>query len=526
MSSDDTTSAEQAVHTALYRAATCELRPLPLVSSREQFLELPQMIHIKTLVCKALQQHAIEEPRRFDLDEDYWLYPTWRCYDDPKEEEYIVFARYVSIIFRHPPDDRALGRPTVLVSLDWDEESSKSKWPAAVSQIQSAIKAMKGPMPTLDVEFIACHLTCEPSINSILNDAELEKCWNSQLLDGITHILEESPVTKGCIDAVILSRIGLEADDWNEGINPVTVWIAMDYRSTETEWPPVVAEIKHFLRQHSPRHIEVRIEHRDWDFSGPRNNLPLKWSPFIHENRPYEDKVNLGAEIGCSDLGSGTLGCYVEVKRKGRWFSLALTNYHAVRPALENDRVLLDKVDREGITVEEATAKATSLETLRYPCKRTHQKNVATLRYQINDYRRKTVDQGSPASPALISLQKELDDKIAFVNEGRDVLGNLWAASGFARRSKRGRDLDWALIDVPAYRRGSNSLPDKAAWKKIGSCAGPAELDEHPRLRKFRPQYSLSKTKQDDVEKWKMGASTETTCGMYFPYWSYCRGVG
>ncbi|KAF4595373.1 Peptidase cysteine/serine, trypsin-like protein [Ophiocordyceps camponoti-floridani] len=72
---------------------------------------------------------------------------------------------------------------------------------------------------------------------------------------------------------------------------------------------------------------------------------------------PYDDKLNMGACIGARRYVprndgvwrspvSGTLACYVDLLRRGKWEKYAITNHHVVRPAL--DGFMLDRVEGDG----------------------------------------------------------------------------------------------------------------------------------------------------------------------------------
>lgn len=160
--------------------------------------------------------------------------------------------------FREP----ASSRPTILVQLEWDDESSMSTWPTPIRQIQSGMELIKvkRKIHLMNVGFIAGHLVREVHVGPVVDDTELERCWNGQLLHGITQILEKSPANRRFVNAVILCQIGTH---WSAEGNPVTVYIAVGYGSEETAWPSVVSRLRQYLPQHAPRNIKVWMKHNN-----------------------------------------------------------------------------------------------------------------------------------------------------------------------------------------------------------------------------------------------------------------------
>ncbi|KAK3945665.1 hypothetical protein QBC46DRAFT_430296 [Diplogelasinospora grovesii] len=139
--------------------------------------------------------------------------------------------------------------------------------------------------------------------------------------------------------AISLFRLGFD-DYYN---NPKTVYVTVGYESAETGWPPVEQKMQAFLDKfHFDLH--VHLEHNTIGHSAfPLLPTTLTQAERIHRIRDfnygvrekYETLVNAGADMsaGChltrvdgqpSNPMVGTLGCR----------TVALTNYHVVRPAV------------------------------------------------------------------------------------------------------------------------------------------------------------------------------------------------
>ena len=85
-----------------------------------------------------------------------------------------------------------------------------------------------------------------------------------------------------------------------------------------------------------------------------------------------------------------------------------------------------------------------------HPSRMRHNATVARLRRKVT--------QGFPWA------QPELDRKLAFFDGDHQVLGRVWASSGYSRHAPKGNQLDWALVQVRPDRRGANVLPAAEAW--------------------------------------------------------------
>ncbi|KAJ4004855.1 hypothetical protein NW752_009481 [Fusarium irregulare] len=63
-----------------------------------------------------------------------------------------------------------------------------------------------------------------------------------------------------------------------------------------------------------------------------------------------------------------------------------------------------------------------------------------------------------------VELIKKVEEKKDFFNFYQHAFGEVFAASGFSKRTSENGRLDWALIKVAEGRTGTNILPDRSAW--------------------------------------------------------------
>jgi hypothetical protein len=279
----------------------------------------------------------------------------------------------------------------------------------------------------------------------------------------VNNILDSDEATRGHVNAVSLSRLGFFCDPTQ---NPITLCVALARGSQEVLWHGVIDKIKAYLRE-VPRPIEILFQHNDWKHSAfdlvPPYEMPKTERP-LHEKGPdYSVKVNLGADISGSRYPEsldgepfnsllGTLGCYLKVKHKGKTLTLALTNYHVVRPLLEgyfmefeggwrpnrvaNDGTALKKADQEGLKVQQDD----SLK-IEHPSRRRHNRTLVQIQYEI-DIVRSTGQMDAKKQEKITALEEERRKKTAFFDKGNHLLGHVWAASGFRRTPDGKRRLE------------------------------------------------------------------------------------
>lgn len=210
---------------------------------------------IRAKVLRVLEEHCIKMPAPYNatLPENRINDASHGVDERKNEEEQETDGSHVSIVNRCHQGDSASVRPTILVESDWEEPSSSLEstssaitWPAAILQIQSALKAAEEPIATLDIdiEFIASPGTRGIKVEPRLH-AEFTKRYWAELSAGISQILHNSGVRK------FLESSGHHCVQTITHLNPwpIEISIAVDERSKETDWPPVVDAIKAYLRQ-------------------------------------------------------------------------------------------------------------------------------------------------------------------------------------------------------------------------------------------------------------------------------------
>ncbi|KAK3360822.1 hypothetical protein B0T24DRAFT_643583, partial [Lasiosphaeria ovina] len=390
-----------------------------------------------------------------------------------------------------------MGQPTLLIVARWLDEGCSAIWERAVRRIKKSVdlkRLQNGNLSNIDiaVEIIAEEHKRPKYISPI--SAELlargmDKDW-ARIKDKVADIMDSYPATAGHVTSIQLFRLGFSMVGFSmDDENPDTVYVSVDYECLETKWPPIVGEVQQFLRQITYANLKFHLEHNIIEqCTFPL--LPFRRSPEELRVRqrqmnlvlkiPYQTRVDLGADISTSNYLSGsdgnlyspvvgTLGCWLEVKTPTypNGVTLALTNFHVVRsgydgfPIFVNDKGLprvgrpkegskLWKVDDKGIN---PSANAPMIE---HPSRSKHNHGVHNRQIMVDRF---------GESPSAASVKKELDDIVAFFDNGRHVLGTVFCASGYKRRTANNGRLDWALVmPLDKARIGENKLPILEAW--------------------------------------------------------------
>jgi hypothetical protein len=290
-------------------------------------------------------------------------------------------------------------------------------------------------------------------------------------------------------------RYGYSQDVW---ANPPTIMVAVDRRATR-RWNVVREGIVGILRHFGLGNVAVRIY---------RGRVQLATDPFQHDipETAFDDKARLGVSLGPGNnpYGSATFGGFVELlNRRNEWRKLGLTCYHAVIPSLRDeekdsdlrkrelpvpitcvrlmsaDRALVvGSWNRNGVFVSDKNAKDKlypmqpserdmndKLEGLQNDISRVERDKE----YQDGEEKLRNGELFGPAKGMHLAQSRSLHTlralkaKIeAFRANKRAILGTVFAASGFTTQRKPGgtelRHLDWALIKMPAWRMGDNSV--------------------------------------------------------------------
>lgn len=386
----------------------------------------------------------------------------------------------------------------------------------------------------IEVEMIAEELTLTKYLSLVpaeLLAQGLEKDWPS-IKAKVFQILERYSGTKGHMTAISLFRLGFSLCDAE---NPNTVYISVDYESEESTWPPVVSEIQQYLQRYEYANLCVHLEHNTVEHLA----FPLLPSRPIDEKRkqkqalynlipktPYKTAVDLGDDIGTSNYLAlsdgqstnpliGTLGCWLEIKsdKFPDWTKVALINYHIIRTAYNGfrmnaggtrikapvDNSTLMKHDMDGVRWESSAPK------LEHPARCKHNNGVQRLHNIIKNF----PEQSSRKD------QDELDQMVAFFDQGNHIFGTVYCASGFTRRTASNGRLDWALVmPLDKARIGKNTLPSFRDWT-----GKYVDVDQYPTSQAFDglkqpPQAGLRAIEHGD-KVYKVGASTGFTIGAF-----------
>ncbi len=329
-----------------YRVGAPPLRPLPLLGIYEPS-------------CNAL--HA-EFGAEFEQ----------KAYEVLAKNE--ISKREVIILSRVVPGDPRTSTPTIYIIAAWSDNSGHS-WQKVVEELKRYVDGRlagvdRGPLKGMDVciEMVAEQLTWRKYMAPVPKDASFPKLaadWPA-IQTRVSEILGSFQCTASNVITIALFKLGFDSSNVT---NPKTVYVSVEYESSQVEWPPVVEKIQRYLDtfSHGLRlHLEHNVMFR-WAFPLVSAGLtPEEKEERIEqlgfkELSEYKRRVDLGADIGaaqyirridgrdCSTL-MGTLGCYLEIKslRHPTWTKVALTNYHVVRPAINGYQLGIQPGPEEG----------------------------------------------------------------------------------------------------------------------------------------------------------------------------------
>ncbi|KAI9899445.1 hypothetical protein N3K66_005906 [Trichothecium roseum] len=552
-SSEDSEHRPFEVSNVKYRVGAPPLRPLPLTTMYQRPLANVQPPFEDALAIQQdlidaaheiLQRRGILRPWAGLESVDRLLRPVpstdmidsnWD--DEPSDDR-------VSVVTRVVPEYPEVSEPTLLIIASWDSGSAQL-WETAVMEIKAAVnkRMLSTNRPEFDmtVEMLAPELVAAKYVGVVTGEPLLEAAWPT-LGQRILHEIEALHGSNHPLSNLSLLRLGYNRDP---ALNPITVYIAMDYTSKESCWPPIIAAIETYLHEAGWGHLLVHMEHNEIHQSAfelnipdvPSINSPGDRTRYIIKEE-YKQRVDLGADIGASNYLRrhdddkvcnpllGTLGCYVEVETMTStpgWMTMALTCHHVVRPCSDGFVVkmsskppyssiignplpnsTLEKFDASGRFPNSSDAD----NGMEHPTHVKHNETVTHLR--------RKVAQGFPWA------QSELDQKLAFFDEGRQMLGHVWASSGYSRRTPDGGRLDWALIQVSPDRQGTNALPRAEEWESKYVELPESSPRNFPNPRTFRkmlkPQgdITLKMTSADNsIRVFKVGAISGVTCGTF-----------
>ncbi|KAF4498924.1 hypothetical protein FAGAP_4937 [Fusarium agapanthi] len=446
--------------------------------------------------------------------------------------------------------------PTVTVVLPWTPDS-KEKWTSAVQAIAIRNKELLHGTKFEDtpprIEIMAPELVGPIYLGVVDDRPDLLQHWD-HIKRVVNEQLNSFDATRQHVTSIMLLRYGLSP---NTATNPITIYISVDLGSDEKLWDLILSGIETSLNNLGWTDIRVHLEHnspsllpvRLLDPRDKREDILDKISESnlaIHGE--YRDSVNLGDDISASqyfdrDDGKsfnppcGTLGCYLEIKTtmNTQWTKVGLTNYHIARsgfqgwtvddkvnggpipgPPSSNSQLL--NVDHKGWK----SGMAGDLTPFESPSRLKHNFTVWDLKQRIQEA--KDIVQDDPSEERkkhLAGLEGELQRKIDFFDQNKQLLGPLIAASGYGRRSTNNHRLDWALIEVPEHRQGSNCLPPEGEWTKYYH---HRFYRPHPRTygqplknqgQSMLPHENRLSNLPRVSNVWKLGTTTKLTAGKF-----------
>ncbi|KAF4463494.1 hypothetical protein FALBO_9682 [Fusarium albosuccineum] len=507
-------SARAPVVCVTYRASSPNLRPLPL-ESVHRFLPEALERHHEDFVSKA-----------YDVLENYNL---------------LGETSDVEFLYRQHQGRPRTAAPTLYIITPWTQNAFET-WPQAVQDIKeyvdSIIRGLDEGAIDVHVEMIAPERVLPKFMAPVNDHQELVSKWNN-LRSTIAHHLNGNEAVGPHWTTIALFRLGY-SQVFEE--NPITVYISLDYRSDETKWDNAIVELKKLLRQMGWDFLQVHMEHGLIDAttfplltpSGDAQDIiagGVGWRFFIKGD--YQDKINLGDSISASLYNtksdgtqanplSGTLGAFVEIKTKANpeWTKYGITNYHVIRSCFDGftghntppaEGSQLSEIDEDGFWPNKCPGPV----VMESPARASHNQTIWLLDQEIATLERRMKALNGPSRSsdqvAKEKLEQERAAKIAFFDQGRQILGKVYAASGYKRRTSDNGRLDWALIDVISSRQGENRLPYRETWEE------KYETQHHPNPDSFASllvKDSLSPYLRSG-NGWKVGTTTGATSGWY-----------
>ncbi|KAK3298812.1 uncharacterized protein B0H64DRAFT_82952 [Chaetomium fimeti] len=463
----------------------------------------------------------------------------------------------VARMFRDDPHDI---QPTVLIIVDveWTAELRHILEPV-VDRLKRYIDQRIADAPlagSIDVcvEMVSKALVL-PKYLTVIHPKEqgfrqLIDAW-PRIQNGILDILESFDSTAGHMTAISLFRLGFDIEGSQ---NPKTIYVSVDYDSPASSWVPALGTMQEYADTFK-MDLKVHMEH---NLVGYYTDFPLvpseltagelltRRNDFNYDLLGlYSKQVKAGSDISAgyyitrndNKLSSpmiGTLGCWVQIKVKGKgWNTMGLTCYHVLRACLEGYTIGVartqipghsEEVDRGCMSkpVKDSNCWTAdikgfmprdmpTIEMVEHPPRTKHNINITTKQERI----KRLNESHLPAKVAEAELKEVLD----FFNNDHQYFGKPFFASGYLRRTKTNGRLDWALIrPFDDSRVGGNGLPSIQEWRSKGYLEHQMPLNTdgfvlEPQGISIHDCVKDVTVVRDKVSGYKMGASTRCTAG-------------
>lgn len=470
------------------------------------------------------------------------------------EDEPLMFG--TNIISRSVPGQPWTAQPTLFIVAPWTRDSPQ-QWQKVVATLKRFVDSLTNNPDwkhvSIAVEMVGAEMVMQKYSAPVVGNHKLEQEWPA-ISDMVLSILESFSQTRSHTTSISLFHLGYKE---SAHLNPVTVYISVDYDCSEDAWPPVLGRIQQELDKAAyglVAHIEYNeIEYWAFPLLPPTNNeLSGARDQLEQLTTPYDNAAHLGANVGTSLYltrddgkvccpGYGTLECYVEILRAGNagWETFALTNYHVIRPAFPGfmlkaftEETRTSQGRSSGTNPEAATQSiqgtpehesdlwrcdvrgfgpSTTRPSMESPSRYRHNCHVSESHSMRND-----LSGADDFNNCLSEIEATLEQKLQFFDQNRHHLGRVWAGSGLAARTPDGpegtRRLDWALIDVVENRRGTNQIPDVVAWLRITR----SNLVPHSRTLRSATNTLGQLTSGKPV--YKVGSASGATVGYFNRY--------
>lgn len=373
-----------------------------------------------------------------------------------------------------PHDIEGTRQSTIYVTAPW-AEGSTDMWYDATKQLKiwadDFLDSHNMENVNLSVEIICNELIAPKYVALVPPRPDWRAGWPKVRMD-IQSILQSFESSKNQWNCVALIKFGPNKE---AKLNPPTVYISLAQACDEGSMARAIHPAIQAYLDKTPFGWQLHLEHGIPDSAYAFPLLPLSR---VYEELQipgeYQSKINLGGNMSASrfiwSLDDnrnhnpivGTLGCYVELKMKGVWSLYGLTNYHVIRHTLPGARLdaqnlnapvmgsALYRADHEGF--KPGTFPDAQVES---PSRASHNATLQWHDLQIEK-----------DGPAVQEEKEARARKVRFFDEGKHIMGHVWAGSGFGRRTRENGILDWALIKVQEERIGLNVLPDVDAWPR------------------------------------------------------------